>query len=1256
MEQELFEGSTKKLITDNERKIKKVIHQLSETSTIEQKIKNMLVLEYNPKHHLYQKLFKQLVDKFDFVLSDIEIIQLLFSLNPTLANYYETNKYSIIRSFQNSIQDIQEETEDVSSGKLNLSSLEFLYLSFDYQLTKEGNIDLDILLNPKESPINVDVLNVLQLENLIYSLEQRLTGVYLFFQTNDWNQMIILLCYEITKTQPIFYTQSNKSQFYEIQARLTKIHHFYDQLKNLYNKNKLKLNDYISILFLKFRALEVQNESNLYHMNQDKYIHLLLTNMEMFHNDLFLLLNLNQSNILDQFKKDLAIIYKNMEPFLQFPMKKELIEICVNTLYVPDTKFKCLDDYINLNVPYSNILENMNRFNRIHLSQMNLEMNLDKRDKVFSLQDIFLDFDEWKNISNFETEKYLDHLFLNHNLSLEHKYILAMKGILFFQRGQDIHSYTKRNQEYLIGAKYQINQNKKYKEEIEIKSIWNKDFVESLIYPSENIFVYYNLEHLPLESIIDFIIYYLIYSRQLPTFENIIDRLESYFPGKVIPSNIQFIFQELISLVPVIDNIKIQSNIQHSDDFTYKINNVYSLFLQKNLLIHQRLFTPESNFYDHLIKEGIKSNETGIVLEIFGSWDASGFNILTSEEKKIITGSTGSIDVSNVIVKNTESMLEFFLNERDTIFSINLNKDELDHYILDASNISLTSKLIYSIYTRPKNIIDLSANFGSIVSDYLVHGILNHDIFTQIYNRKNKITPFGLIYLILDYSFSISLSTRPNGKFVPFDIVSDIQLDLEDYLDQLEKEVKNHHTDLSIFIHQNRKIGENILTYRIYDHPVLNYYNNPDVYDMNNLYLKNIFKNTQTINGLNYINFINQFIEKNINNPYDALLFIIQFQYEKAIMTKIKETIKSNYSQYLSKNFYMDWAYQFKDASGNFNVIVPYTIGNLLKIQFLSEQEFFNFIKDYEEDTIQLYYFTKMFYDFTEDIEKFYRNQSENKQSTPQMNISPKVENILDMVNMMNFDSGRIPTQEMMRNLLKETPAIDITRSQEEIQKEMDKLERDKEALQNLDINDPITNERLEENYIRSGDAQGMLEYLNKQAQKRGQRSLDEEIKSYMTRWMILQMWLSMFDPTQVLVDYTFERLLNQGVLGEFIDQYKKDHPNLVMNLTYYPSSLVAKYMYERLKKVLEKEGTPVTKENMTNKLDTWTDDEKWEIEKTSFLLAKYWLQMIKNNNSINYSGSPNVSIKSKIKPITFEKAKMIVKDGGSGLLELRKI
>jgi hypothetical protein len=314
-----------------------------------------------------------------------------------------------------------------------------------------------------------------------------------------------------------------------------------------------------------------------------------------------------------------------------------------------------------------------------------------------------------------------------------------------------------------------------------------------------------------------------------------------------------------------------------------------------------------------------------------------------------------------------------------------------------------------------------------------------------------------------------------------------------------------------------------------------------------------------------------------------------------------------------------------------------------------------------EKDSLELMLGLRMYYKLQTDPNEYFAKREldfSDSNMKPKLNTHASSENILDLLKNFDYQTQRIPTREMMKVLNKEVPDPGVTRTEEEIQKELDS---DTKSLQESIESEPMTNEEKEKKYIESGDVQSMLEYMRIEAKKRG-FDLNAKLDSYMAGLMILQLAISMFDSTQVLSDYLVERLLNQGILAKYIEEFRdielgdfKDD-DFYMSLTTFPSSLVAKLMYDNSKEVLKRKGTEITPENILNLLNTWTEDEKWEIEHTAFLGAKGFLKFINNNNEIRYSGNPQIGITSNIKKIEYENPKMMVKPGGSGLLEIRKI
>lgn len=1300
---DITSGQTKKPNTEYEEKMKRVVHNFVQSTSVEHKLKHMIILEFNPKYHLYRKLYKQYLDRYGFYLSQFELERLLESFHPEFAYYTRINNRDNIltEEYEEAIKAIV----DASSGILNLPSLEIYYTSFDYDNDEDGMLVFDKYLSIRESKIHVDILYIIQLQNLKYAIDGNLSSMNIILSTHYWNQIAILLCYEIINTTPYFYNDEQKREYYVLKNRLNRISDFIDEIKYLHRKEKLTLINYVYLLFLKYRAIEVNTKSSLHHLREEQYIHRLLSDIELYDEYLYKLIGLADEETRNQFITQLQTIFSYTVSFLTFPASEEALQFIVETLVNPDINVKTFNQLVNTDVPYSTILKNMIHYNHKHLRNMNSFHPIEIRQSIYSIQDIFLDIFEWNKISNFELEIYLDHLFLNLDLSMIHKYILVMKGILYFPIRNDIRSYIERYRGYLNGSTFEIKDNKKYKSNTEIKTLWNDKIILSMIDQTEDVFLYPVIysQTQNLHQFIDFIIYYLTFVNIKPTIEIIINRLQNY--TSIVPStipNLNKIINDILIYVPDYKMVREKSMIKnnHTPGTNYTLNGVYSLILTQNILFHGRLFTPNESFHQFVFEEIFRENETGISGEILiglgitgptgptgptGGTGGTGSTGGTGGTGS--TGGTGPVGSEIIEIKTSDIILDNLIQESKIFHSMNFNKESFDHEIL-TSNLSLTSKLIYSVFTKSQNIVDLSHNFGISISNYITMKKMDPQVYDDIYDFREQITPFALMYFLIDYSVSLTLESNPGGKIVIFDIISDIRLNENDYFNRFKTYVSSVHPSLGDYMEMNRLIGLRIITMPIYDQLFMDYYSTPEVYEFQTLYNKNRDKNIQTINRLNYTYFIEQFVEQDIKNPYDVLIFVSQFEYQENIIDVIRETIKKNYSQYLSKFFYLDWVYSYKDVSGNFNDIVFYTLGKLMDNGIMSEDDFFAMIGVNGDDSIILLISTKLYHTFVKDPNEYYLREGEDENKIPKLNTSGRVENIMDLINNMNFDNMRVPTQEMMKNLINKPADVDVKRTDEEIQKELDSLPKD-ELKDKVDINNDESNEQREKKYIESGDVQGMLEYMKEQAKKRG-INLDEKLNSFMYGMMALQMWLSMFDPTQVLVDYMFEKLLNQGVLGEFIDQFKKDttyilengdilgstdpkiiaffnlektlnltsysNSNIVMNLGYYPSSLVAKLMYENLVAVLKRQGISVTRENLLNKLETWTDDEKWEVESTAFLAAKLFLSMIHNNNPIRYSGNPRISIKSQIKPITFEKAKMVVHSGGSGLLELRKI
>ena len=115
---------------------------------------------------------------------------------------------------------------------------------------------------------------------------------------------------------------------------------------------------------------------------------------------------------------------------------------------------------------------------------------------------------------------------------------------------------------------------------------------------------------------------------------------------------------------------------------------------------------------------------------------------------------------------------------------------------------------------------------------------MNSNIYNDIYQLylSNKITLFTLIYFVLDYSISESISSKEMGKYFIFDFISDIRLDMDDYCNNLSNHLKNLNSNLSSLFSNNFVIAKKVLSLSIYDRPVMDYFSSPDMNQFNNIY------------------------------------------------------------------------------------------------------------------------------------------------------------------------------------------------------------------------------------------------------------------------------------------------------------------------------------------------------------------------------------------------------------------------------------
>ena len=492
-------------VSKYENKIKRTVHNLVQSTNINDKLKKFILLEYQPRYHLYKKLYKQLIDRHGFYMSELEFNKLLVSLNPDFEKFIDLGRdsHQIEDRFQEKIMLMV----DASLNDLKLDSLEATYLNYKYS-NVNFMIQFDDYGRIVESEISNDILTILKFQNLKYSLEGRLSNMRWITATHQWNQIAIHLCYEITKTNPILYTKEQENEYLSLKNTLNQLINFYDELIYLVNNNKINLINYIYLLILKYRSIEVNSVTNMFHLDKQYYKSRIISDIELYHPSLFTDLSQN----LIQFSDFIVDLFEDMKPFLVFPAKHNDLQQAANSLLGYSIQLKSYESLVDLTPPYQTILKNMKYLNENHLRKMNISLPFEIRNNLYSLQDIYLDIYLWKDIPNFFEETYFDYLFLNIDLNIIHKYILFMKGTCFFPIQKDLEKYLVKNFRSIIGVDFQLLNNKKYKGDVELNTFWNANFTSSLISNTEEPIIYqviYNQSN-DLYIFIDFMIQYLL--------------------------------------------------------------------------------------------------------------------------------------------------------------------------------------------------------------------------------------------------------------------------------------------------------------------------------------------------------------------------------------------------------------------------------------------------------------------------------------------------------------------------------------------------------------------------------------------------------------------------------------------------------------------------------------------------------------------------------------------------------------------------
>ena len=652
------------------------------------------------------------------------------------------------------------------------------------------------------------------------------------------------------------------------------------------------------------------------------------------------------------------------------------------------------------------------------------------------------------------------------------------------------------------------------------------------------------------------------------------------------------------------------------------------------------------------------------------------YNFITQRvihhEQMILTPDSDDLnEIKQIIFENQEplDLIDDFSRYENVIYAINF---DLKSWILDIMNdlsITVGKKFLFLTLIKCPYLSIYETLFGIEVSNFLVYQIQSPTFYEKIYQlySENKIDSYGLISILLSYSTFENIPFENLSKKSVFDIATNINLNTDKYIQLVKLKIFSSQRNLHDILPSDQDLWSTmIMKNRFFKDQFLNV-------DIDRIHHESELQGKQNITSSNMNKFISIFISKNIQNPLELYLFFERFNFvEDGVFEKVKYTLKD--LNYLNKFFYKNWI-ESQSIGEIYSIQTPTLLAKLLESEIMDEEEFFDvleLVSNYNALLNSLSYeyeFKKPIQDF-----KFYpklvaetnhiqRNGLTNT-SQPKSYIDKRPEDVNSLLTQINkniplsnqinqFQKKMLVGEKFDEDLLLTQIYNDISGSIKEQPKELTdeelELAADQKNFQEIDK---------------------YLMYLNKDKST----EIQDMISSVNARVIATQTILSMFDPTQVLVDYLFDDLLNNGMIPNEIN-----NRNLPMKVSSFPSFYMAyQIVYSLASRWVEKNVLSIDKsivnpnDKILEKLKSQDANFMRDIrqdyenimnnsnEKYTFLKSAYWqtimyVKFIHNENPIAFNPDLSVSNASKYHITMNESAKMVAAKGGDGMVKLEK-
>jgi hypothetical protein len=831
----------------------------------------------------------------------------------------------------------------------------------------------------------------------------------------------------------------------------------------------------------------------------------------------------------------------------------------------------------------------------------------------------YLDIEPLMRYDNFSMENYYLTLFLRKDLSQLQKILILLKSCYLSNFKDTFLTFIQTKYQNIT----QTDASKNYLSNSSISTRIEKDILTLIISPT------FTLTIIP--------ILYNIYIQQSNQLTDFIDALLYYY------LHTEFILQDSIG----------------NKLFTYIKNtlNNYGLVIDLSGVDIDEIL---NNHPIYLINKYNSKQD-----EFLGKYNSISENVIHVDHNIITPVQVDLDELMEMIFAPKENLdfIDLLSDYENLMYSLNLDLKAWATKVIQHPNISSGKKFLFLCYIKCPYLSILKDLYGVEIANFLFYQIPSSNIYEKIYQLfvQNVIDNFGLISFLLSYSTFENIPFENIGKKSMFDIVSNINMDIKKYLDLFRLKIYQVHPNLYQVLSPNNSLWEAlILKNRFFKDQYLDL-------EVDRMHHLSQLQSKQIVYDRNANSFISIYISKNIKDPLDLLLFLERYIFEDGVLDKIKNNLKE--LNYLNKFFYKNWIENQKIGE-IYSIQTPILLSKLLNLKILNEDEFFDVLEIVSNYNVLLNAISYE-YEFSKPIQeyKFYPKIASQTTQIQTKGFKPTQSNNFidkrpeDLNSLLSKVKENIPLYNKMSIYHKKVMNGERFDENELFSQIFSDLSGSVVESSSNNLSDEELEELVDQKNFQKID--DYLMYIN----KNNAQEIVNMISSVNSRVIATQTILSMFDPTQVLVDYLFDDLVQNGIIPNEIK-----NRNLPMKVSSFPSFYMAYQIMFYLggRWVSKNQSTINLQDLILTKLKSQdanflsdlrkdyenimnNEDEKYKMIKTTFWQTIMYVKFIHNENPIAFNADLSVNNNSKYTITMNESAKMKVQKGGDGMVKLEK-